>query len=207
MKKLSLLLTVTVLTTVATYAATPDTKVGEKTAPAVPSMAPASLKIYYVDPYKIIPNLKQWEDERVKIQKELEMRTNQIEELKVAYTKKANELQSMSKSTAVRDQAKEAAAEELSHLERSIQIKQQSFQEFAERTSQEAQMSIFREIESAAKEYAQQQNADFVFAGNALYVNPKYEISDFIAEKMNAKYLAQKRAPAQSSKDQTSAPK
>lgn len=162
----------------------------------IKALAPAnalqeSAKICYVDPYKIIPNLAQWTDERGKIQKELETRTKQIEDLKNSYTKKAQELQSM--GNLVKDSAKEAALKELKRLETNIQIEQQSFQEYAERASQEAQMAIFREIEAAAKEYAQQNSIDFIFAGGAIYVNGKFDISETISELMNKRYLAGKK--------------
>lgn len=149
-----------------------------------------SVKIRYVDPYRIIPKLEQGNDERMKIQKELENRSKQIEDLKLAYTTKANELQS--KGNMLNETAKATAIKELNRLETDIKFEQQSFQEIAERASQEAQMTIFREIEAAAKEYAQANGIDFVFAGGAIYVNEKYDISDTIADIMNKKYLAQK---------------
>jgi len=149
-----------------------------------------SAKIRYVDPYKIIPKLEQWNDERVKIQKELDTRAKQIEDLKTAYSTKANELQS--KGNLLSEAGKANGIKELNRLETDIKFEQQSFQETAERTSQEAQVAIFREIEAAAKEYAQAQSIDFVFAGGAIFVNEKYDISDTIADIMNKKYLAQK---------------
>jgi Skp family chaperone for outer membrane proteins len=177
-----------------------DKKIDEpKTAPITqPALKQVTgtdaLNIRYVDPYKIIPKLEQWNDERVKIQKELENRTRQIEELKTAYTTKANELQS--KGNLVTDVAKDNAIKELKRLETNIQIEQQSFQEYAERASQEAQITIFKEIESTAKAYAQANGIDFVLAGGAIYVNEKYDISDIIADTMNKKYVAQKAKTA-----------
>ncbi len=153
-----------------------------------------SVKIRYVDPYKIIPKLEQWNDERVKIQKELENRSAQIENLKVAYSTKANELQT--KGNILSEAAKATALKELNRLETDIKFEQQSFQETAERSSQEAQVAIFREIEAAAKEYAQSNGIDFVFAGGAIFVNEKYDISDIIADIMNKKYVAQKAKTA-----------
>lgn len=196
---LRLVFTVFVASWTSLYGAV-DAKVGEKQTagvvcpPTVQVQGASSLKIYYADPYKIIPNLDQWKDERVKIQKELEARTNQIEALKASYTAKVSEVQS--KGNLITSAAREAALEELKGLETSIQVKQQSFQEYAERVTQEAQMSIFREIETATKEYAQENKVDFVFAGGALYVDPKFEISDIITERMNAKYRSQKKTGA-----------
>lgn len=156
MKKTQLLLVFPALFSMLTsFEASADANIGTKPAQPIAKPAPApmpmseSIKMRYIDPYKIIPKLEQWNDERVKIQKELETRTRQIEDLKVAYTTKANEIQSM--GTVAKATAKENAREELMKLETSIQSKQQSFQEFAERATQEAQMTIFREIESKIK--------------------------------------------------------
>ncbi len=201
MKKLRILLALPAFVTLSIVSAAPDTNVGTKplmAAPvkqAVPAIVSESLTIRYVDPYKVIPSLEQWKDERIRIQKELEGRTAQIEELKMTYAKKTNEVQS--KGNLLNDAAKQTVREELMSLENNIQIKQQSFQEYAERVTQEAQMSIFREIETATKEYAQEQKIDFVFAGGALYVNEKFDISQLIADRMNAKYLASKKGNSQ----------
>lgn len=194
------------LTMLTSFAANPDTNIGSKPSASAKSTAPAptlvpmseSAKIRYIDPYKIIPKLEQWNDERIKIQKELEARTRQIEDLKVAYTTKANQIQSM--GNVVKDKAKEDAREEMMKLENSIQIKQQSFQEYAERASQEAQMVIFREIETIAKDYALENGIDFILAGGAIYVNDKFDISDAIADRMNARYAAQKKNEATAQK-------
>lgn len=159
-----------------------------------PAAVAEVLKIRYVEPYIIIPKLEQWNDERLKIQKELENRTKQIEDLKTAYTTKATELQS--KGNILSEIGKTNAIKELNRLETDIKFEQQSFQETAERTSQEAQKAIFREIETAAKEYAQKNGIDFVFAGGAIYVNDNYDISDMIADIMNKKYVEQKAKTA-----------
>jgi len=151
-------------------------------------------EIRYVDPYKIIPKLEQWNDERARIQKDLDARSRQIEDLKVAYSTKANELQT--KGNLLSEAGKNNAIKELSRLETDIKFEQQSFQETAERVSQEAQVVIFREIETVAKEYAQANGIDMIFAGGAIYVNEKYDISDTIANMMNKKYLAQKAKTA-----------
>lgn len=152
----------------------------------------SNLKICYVDPYKIIPGLDQWTEERTKLQKEMDTRANQIEELKMNFMKRSNELQNS--SSLMTNAAKEAAQEELLRLENSIQIKQKSFQEYAERVTQEAQMNIFKEIEAATKEYALENNIDFVFAGGALYVRETFDISKEITERMNAKYRAKTKS-------------
>lgn len=184
-----------------------DKKVGSSQTSVATPAAPATLdhskaesaKIRYVDPYKIIPKLEQWNDERVKIQKELDTRAKQIEDLKTAYSTKANELQS--KGNLLSEAGKANGIKELNRLETDIKFEQQSFQETAERTSQEAQVVIFREIEAAAKEYAQTHSIDFVFAGGAIFVNEKYDISDTIADIMNKKYLAQKAKNAPKAPD------
>lgn len=158
--------------------------------------APESVKIRYIDPYKIVPNLEQWKDERNVIQADLDARSKQIEELRTLYMTKANEIQTMGASSMAKGEAKENALEELSRLETSIKVKQQAFQEYAERAGQEAQMKIFKEIEEAAKEYAHEKNIDFIFAGGAIYVTDTYDISDEIAGRMNKKYAAQKKNPS-----------
>ena len=154
-----------------------------------------ALKIRFVDPYKVIQGLEQWKDEGMRIQKELEARNNVIEEKKAQYTKRANELQSMG-STA-KQSVKDAKREELLTLQNDIQIKTQSLQEYAERTSQEAQLAVFKEIEAATHEVAQEMQLDLVLAGGALYVSEKIDVSHMVIEKMNAKYQAQKRRRVQ----------
>lgn len=171
-----------------------DKNVGAQAASTTAPGGHESFKLCYVDPYRVIPKSKQWEIERIKIQKALEDRTRQIEDLRTAYTTKANELQS--KGNLLTDVAKDNALKDLKRLETNIQIEQQSFQEYAERASQEAQIAIFKEIESTAKEYAQANGIDFVLAGGAIYVNEKYDISDIIADIMNQKYAAQEAKTA-----------
>ena len=170
----------------------PD-NISNKSIPTIASCqaAPESVKIGYVDPYTIIPSLKQWNDVRAGIQNDLETRTKQIEDLKTLHRTKTNELQSM--INAATPQAIEQAKKELSRLAISIQAEEQAFPEHAERTTQEAQMVIFREIELAAKEYALEQGIDFIFAGGAIYVNDKFNISQNIADRMNSKYKAQSK--------------
>ncbi len=197
MKKISVLLITSGMLTA--YA---DLKMDTPRVPAGPSViakdstksVPETVKIRYIDPYKIVPNLEQWKDERNIVQADLDARAKQIEELRTLYTTKTNEIQSM--GSMAKDKAKESAIEELRQLETSIQIKQQTFQEHAERAGQEAQMKIFKEIETVAKEYAQENNIDFIFAGGAIYVADAYDISDEIAQRMNKKYLAQRKTPA-----------
>jgi Skp family chaperone for outer membrane proteins len=197
MKKIHIVLALpAIFSMFVSFAATTDTNPGgpsviAKPTASGPTLISDSVKIRYIDPYKIIPNLDQWQDERMKIQKDLETRTKQIEDLKTAYTTKVNQIQSM--GNIVKDNVKESAIEELKSLESSIQVKQQSFQEYAERATQEAQMVIFKEIETAAKKYAQQNNIDFIFAGGAIFVNEKYDISDTLSTSMNNKYRAQKK--------------
>lgn len=170
-----------------------------KSAPA-PSMVTMpnpsdALKIRFVDPYKVIQGLEQWKDEGMRIQKELQTRNDVIEEKKTLYGKKANELQSMG-STA-KQSVKDAKREDLLTLQNDIQIKTQSLQEYAERVSQEAQMSVFKEIEAATHEVALEMQLDLVLAGGALYVSEKIDVSQVVVEKMNIKYQAQKRRRAQ----------
>lgn len=162
----------------------------------MPTVASASdiIKIKFVDPYKVIQGLEEWKSESKRIQEELESRNNQIEAMKAQYQKKAQELQGMG-STA-KPAVQEAKREELMNLQNSIEIKTQGLREFAERISQEAQMKIFKQIEEATSEVAQEKGYDIVLAGGAIYVNPKLDISHEVVERMNKKYNEKQKRQA-----------
>ena len=149
------------------------------------------IKIGFVDPYKVLQGLDQWKDEGMRIQKDLQTRNDVIEGKKAAYGKKAQELQSM--GTTAKPEVRTSRMEELKQLEVEINIKTQSLQEYAERISQEAQMAVFKEIETAAQEIALDMSLDIVFAGGVLYVAPKLDVSAELIKKMNTKYAAKKK--------------
>lgn len=148
-------------------------------------------KIAFADAYSIIQNLDEWKEESERVQQEIGQRAAQIEKLKAEAQRKAQELQVMG-STA-KPSVIEARREEILDLQNKIQIKQQGTEEFAQRISQEAQMTILKNIEIATKEIAQERGFDIVIGGGALYVNKQYDISDEVAARMNKKHAEKKK--------------
>lgn len=155
------------------------------------TMAQQGTKIGFVDPYKVIQGLEQWRDQGMRIQKEIQAKNQQIEDKKTAYTTKLNALQSMERT--VKPEVVTAKGIELKQLEVEINTLTQSLQESAERMAQEAQMAVFKEIESAAQEIALDKGLDIVLAGGVLFVAPKLDISNDVITKMNAKYDQKKK--------------
>ena len=155
-------------------------------------------KIGFVDPYKVLQGLEQWKDEGMKIQKDLQAKNQKIEDKKTEYATKQSGLQGMG-STAKPEVVK-AKQIELKQMAIAIEGMMQSLQEDAERVSQEAQMAVFKEIETASHEIAMEMGLDIVLAGGVLYVSPKLDVSAELITKMNTKYgskkkLEQKSAP------------
>jgi len=155
------------------------------------TIANEGTKIGFVDPYKVIQGLEQWRDQGMKIQKELQTKNEQIETKKTAYSTKLSALQSMA-STA-KPEVVTAKSVELKQLEIEINALTQSLQEHAERVAQEAQMTVFKDIEAAAQDIAMEKGFDIVLAGGVLFVSSKLDISAEVITRMNANYANKKK--------------
>jgi Skp family chaperone for outer membrane proteins len=148
-------------------------------------------KIGFVDPYKVLQGLEQWKDEGMKIQKELQAKNQQIEDKKAVYTTKLNALQGM--GTTAKPEVISAKEYELKQLASEVKLMTDALQERAERVSQEAQMAVFKEIETISQEIALEMGLDLILAGGVLYVSPKLDVSAELIAKMNTKYASKKK--------------
>lgn len=169
-----------------------DIKKGEIVKKSIPLSE--TLVIRFADPMGILQNSDQWKDISVQAQQEIDRRTKEVNKLENEYVKKAEELQSM--GTMAKPEVKESKREALMTLQSEIQIKTKTLQEYAEDASRRAQMEIFKEVEQTTAEIAQQASYDIVLASGVLYVAPKLDITQDVAQRMNAKYTERKKRQA-----------
>ncbi len=146
--------------------------------------------IGFIDPMRVFEQSDQYKDEIKNIEKELEVRKQQLKSLENTAMKKKAEMETM--ANALSDSAKERKKEEMINLESQYRIKLQSAQEFAENAEQKARMKILRTIQDAAESVAKEQNMVLVFGTGVVYGAKAVDLTDKVIEQINKKYRAEK---------------
>ena len=124
------------------------------------------------------------------MQKELEKRASEIEAKQTKLKKNTEDLKKDGKT----DEAKVTA---LMNLESEIKIDFQKYQARAKELSaqmQEKVQEIYKKISDTAATVAKEMGLVLVVPGPVLYVDAKYDITKEVADRLNNKYRAEKRA-------------
>ncbi len=147
--------------------------------------------IGFIDPMRVFEQSDQYKDEIKNIEKELEVRKQQLKSLENTAMKKKAEMETM--ANALSDSAKERKKEEMINLESQYRIKLQSAQEFAENAEQKIRMNILRRIQDAAEAVAKEQNMVLVFGTGVVYGAKAVDLTDKVIERINKTYRAEKK--------------
>ncbi len=171
--------------------------------PAEPAAAKETetIIIRYVDPYKVLAGLDQWKDKTDIIQKEIDTRAKNIENMKRSGQTKQEQMQNM-RGTAS-DNALEKIQKEIMQLSNEIRIEEEALQNFAQNAMQKAQMEILQSIEEANAVIAKERGIDLVQAGPVLFASAKIDITQDVVALMNEQYTRKKLAKAPAPKETT----
>ena len=130
------------------------------------------------------------QDEDAEMQKELDRRGNEIETKQATLKKKTEELKKAGKND-------EAAVTALMNLESEIKIDYQKYQARVKELSaqmQEKVQEVYKKISEISQAVAKDMGLSLVLPGPVLYVDAKYDITKEVADRLNNKYRAEKRA-------------
>lgn len=146
----------------------------------------ANVNIAFMEPYGVLDKSKEWEAQADKIKADIEKRTQKITKMVADFQKKDAELKSMGNVASA--SAKEKKQKELLSLKNSIEIEQSAAKEIPQQQAQMAQMGMLKKIEAAAKKIRKAHSIDIVFAGSAIDVAERIDITQLVADELNKNY-------------------
>ncbi len=143
-----------------------------------------------VDLAKIVPLLKEYQDIEAAMRQEDEGKRRMLEGLSKEFQTLQQELASA--GSTMKPSVRETKIERARDLQKTMEVKAQTYEEAHQRRGQEIQMRLFKQIEEVAEEIRKEMGLKAIFAGAVLCYDRSLDISEAVAQRMNTLYAAKK---------------
>lgn len=148
-----------------------------------------------VDVLKVLEQSEEYKDEKVRVERELKQRGQQLKTLEETLMRKKEELEKLGMT--LNEAAREQRYEELVSLEAQYRTKMQNAQEYAGNAEQKVRMNILKGIQEESEALAKEEGYIVVLSsgpmGGVIYGARSIDMTEKIVARLNAKYKAKQQ--------------
>lgn len=144
-----------------------------------------------VDPMRVLEGSLEYREGIEHIEKELEARKNELQNLEQQITKKRSEFETAAPT--LNEAGRKERIDTITELQIKYQSRMQTAQQYAQGAEEDLRSKVLRKTQKVVADIAKERGLKIVFAGGILYADELLDITQEVVTRLNKEYEQEKK--------------